>query len=700
MVIFIFLGVVSSIFQLVVLREFTFSIAKNELSFVVACGIWFIFCSLGSLIGRRNKNSDTAYLPLFFTLSFCLSVASIHLAKSLAGPGYYEASSLIFVFVSSFFLIGILSFFVGYAFAVLSKAYLEAHRHTRKTFSRFFAYEALGFFIGGLAFAFSLSNYSNPFLFSFLPLLFFMRMPSGRKKILPAALVILFSIVFVLGFRPILKKELKDADILMLKGSHYGPLILAEKFGVKSLYVNGSLAATSEDTAWDEEFIHMSLSAGDRIKDVLFVGPCFSGQLLEILKYDINRLDCLDINPALSEFSRGRISQNNSRRVRFFIEDPRTHIRNSVKKYDCIIMNMPAPSSLALNRYFSYEFFNIIKKRLNPGGIFCFHIPSKRDILSPHILKFDSCIVNTLKGVFKKRLFIPSDSMIIIASDSMSLKPEDLIRNFSENNVKTEYFTVYHLKDYLDPSRRDYVEGMIDSSIEINRDLNPRGFLYYSLLEQAKFYPGLSINIRKARSALMGAFIAMAITICLLCFLKRKPAPLLNVAIVGFSSIGLMTILFFIFQIYLGSLFWKMGILVGTFMMGLAAGTFFVNSVIRKILNKRILAYFYLLWVVFTFSLFSSAKGNIFYSDYTFYIYSFILGILTGSVYPLAAGLILKDKAASRNISIPIYAADLSGAFLGTFIFSIFLIPFLGIIPTLVILLVSFLFYGLGNAFG
>ena len=57
MIIFIFLGFISSIFQLVVLREITFSIAKNELAACLAAGAWIIFSAIGGLVGRGRAVS-------------------------------------------------------------------------------------------------------------------------------------------------------------------------------------------------------------------------------------------------------------------------------------------------------------------------------------------------------------------------------------------------------------------------------------------------------------------------------------------------------------------------------------------------------------------------------------------------------------------------------------------------------------------
>ena len=702
MIIFIFLGIVASIFQLTILREFTFSIAKNELALVVAAGFWFLFGGLGSVVGGRLKRLPSSLLAISFSLIFCLSISAIHLVKLLTNFCYYESASLGFSLLSAVFLIGPGSFLIGYSFCTLSRAYLDKHPYTPKTFSRFFAYEAIGFFIGGVLFTFFLSSYSNPFVFSFLPLLFLL-LPSGAVKRFSLALAItVVSLTFFTGFKPILKKELKQAEILMRKGSPYGPIILARQSGVESLYVNGSLAASSEDKAWNEEFIHTSLSALSRPKKILYIGTFFSGQVQEILKYNIERLDCLDINPVLSALSRERISQDLKGRVNFIVDDPRSYLRTVEEKYDGIIMSMPAPANLAVNRYFSGEFFELVKRRLKSEGVFSFHIPSKRDILSPLFVKFNSCIINTLDKVFLKRLLIPLDSMIVLAKKG-DIAPKDLIDNFSRHNIKTDYFTIYHLIDYLDPGRRSYLENMLNKKVGINTDLNPRGFLYFSLLEQAKFYPNFSLDVKKIKYFGPRILIAIFLVLSLLSLVKKKISVFFNTVVIGFSSIGLTALLFILFQLYSGALFWKMGILVGLFMVGLSSGTHLINLIADKVsLKKTALVCFYFLWAGFLFSLFLGLKylNQIFYQEFIFYGYSLLGGVLTGCGYPLFTKRLGSYKTDPKVVAAHIYAADLTGAFLGTLTFSILFIPFLGVNSSILILAFLLSLWAIKNVFG
>jgi len=701
MVIFIPLGIIAAVFQLVILREFSFSIAKNELAFVVSAGFWIISCSLGSVTNIPKKLRELP-LPLSLSITFSLSVSLIHLAKSLIGLKYYDTLSLGLVLLLGIFLIGPTAFIIGFAFRRFTQEQIRNNPLGNNIYGKFFAFEAVGFFLGGLAFTFYFSSYANPLVFSLLPLLILPNVKNPYKKALFAALVITITIITLLSFDSILKKEFNNSDTLSSFASRYGPIISTRKAGVTTLFSEGSLLATSEDRSANEEFIHISLSAADRLiqKDLLFIGTAVTGQIKEILKYNINSLDCLQINPLISKLTQKGLPAGSDNKINLITDDPRLYLKNKDKRYDVILMNVPAPSNIALNRYFTEDFFKLIANRLNPKGIFSFTIPSKREILSPQFIRFNSSITNAINKVFANSLIIPSDSMIIIASDKQKLDDYYLLDNFTKTKPETAFFTIYHFKDYLTPSARNYTQNLLDRKIAVNTDINPSGFLNYLILEQIKTYPNLKISFEKTQSIIKIILYFLGIIIIIASFLSKKASSLLNIGAIGFTSIGLNSIIFILFQSYCGALFWKLGLLVAFFMAGLSIGTFFMNKI--KTYCTHALSGLYLFWTVLIFILFLNLKtiGGLNYAEVIFYLYFLICGFLTGSSYPLLADNLLINKFHDKNIATTIYSADLIGAFLGTLACGILFIPFLGIphsLLTLILLNVIFTLKNLRN---
>jgi predicted membrane-bound spermidine synthase len=699
MVIFIFLGIITSIFQLIVLREFSFSIGKHELGFVLAAGFWIASCSLGSMVKLPQKILRLQ-VPVLNSLFFSFSICLIHLAKLLIGLKYYEAASLKVVMFSSLFLVGPTAFIAGASFRYFLQKYLKTSpAAAQNAFIKFFAFEALGFFLGGLAFVFFLKDYVNPLIFSLLPLLLLPDTKEIYKKLISGMLIIAITVALALNFNLIIKKEFADADILNNLGSAYGPVIIIRKAGLTTLFAGGSLLATSQDKQATEEFIHMSLVAADPSvnQNILFIGPPVSGQINEITKYKLASLDCLQINPLLWRFVQDLTQEKLYNKVNFITGDPRAYLKKAGKQYDAILMNMPPPANLALNRYLTEEFFKLVAARLKPNGIFSFSIPSKREILSPQFIKFDSSIVNALDKAFTYRLIIPSEAMMIIASNRGRINGGYLLENFSRLNPKTDFFTIYHFKDYLDPAMRSYTENMLDSKITPNSDLNPTGFLNYIILEQSKFYPNIKIDFKKTSLGITVFLILCGLFIILASRRSAKASCLLNIGAVGFTSISLSSIIFVLFQIFCATLFWKLGLLTAFFMAGVAVGVFAINII--KIGLPRQLSWLYLCWMIAATALFFNLKtldksNN---AELIFYAYAWVYGLLTGNAYPLLAQNLLDNKFKQPDLALTIYSWDLIGAFLGTLACGVMLIPFLGIPYSLLILIFLNAIFALKN---
>ncbi len=280
--------------------------------------------------------------------------------------------------------------------------------------------------------------------------------------------------------------------------------------------------------------------------------------------------------------------------------------------------------------------------------------------------------------------------MIIIATEKQQLLASSLLRNFSKAKIKTDFFTIHHFRDYLDSSRRNYIEEMLDKKIESNTDLLPYGFLNFLLLQQTKFYPSLKFNIANTRGIITSILPVIILIVLALTIIFKRTSALINMGIIGFISISFSAMIFVLFQLYSGALFWKLGLLVGIFMVGLSLGALLINSIlIRKGTHHLEMSILYLGWAILTLSLILAITklGISAYADLLFYFLSLIAGALTGAAYPLVTDTLLKNKFDPKNITVFTYSSDLTGAFLGTLTCSILLIPFLGIYQSLIILL-------------
>ena len=341
-------------------------------------------------------------------------------------------------------------------------------------------------------------------------------------------------------------------------------------------------------------------------RKILLIGGGVSGVISEILKHPIESIDYLEPDKKLIEAVLKHIPQSASyglkdKKITIHNQDARIFIKTAPDKpeggglasnsqshkYDLIILNLGGPSSLQLNRFYTKEFFEEIKKILNPEGRFCFSFESKEDILSGQLLKYNTCLYKSAQSVFPYLQLIPGERLTLIGSSRALPKivPEDLSQRFKERNILTAYFTPYHIKAKL--FRQEYIQRKLEGNLNltgINRDHHPLGFFCYlglrgkqgwlnfnriwELAGKIKLIYGFGC-MESQTIALLAYWIAAML---ILAGFGRKHIVTLSIFSSGFYGISLEIIISLLFQINLGFLYYRLGMIVANFMLGLSLG--------------------------------------------------------------------------------------------------------------------------------
>src|SRR3989338_5570971 len=172
-----------------------------------------------------------------------------------------------------------------------------------------------------------------------------------------------------------------------------------------SLYENGKISFSTEDSESIEEWTHMLLLSNPAPRKILLIGGGASGVISEMLKHPVESIDYLEPDKKLIEAVLKHIPQSASygltdKKVNIYNQDARVFTKTTSKKYDLVILNLGGPSSLQLNRFYTQEFFEKIKNILNQEGRFCFSFESKEDILTGQFLRYNSCLYKSAQSVF------------------------------------------------------------------------------------------------------------------------------------------------------------------------------------------------------------------------------------------------------------------------------------------------------------
>ena len=146
-------------------------------------------------------------------------------------------------------------------------------------------------------------------------------------------------------------------------------------------------------------------------------------------------------------------------------------------------MNVIEPINLAQNRYFTREFYTLIKKSLRKDGLFFFSIQSSENYLNPHLCNYLNLLKNSLNSVFTNVLIVPGDENYFFASNSQLIikLPDIWQKKLSRLKIKTTYINPVYLKYRISEERiATFSDQLKNCNHElINTDFNIKGYLHH-----------------------------------------------------------------------------------------------------------------------------------------------------------------------------------------------------------------------------
>jgi len=329
---------------------------------------------------------------------------------------------------------------------------------------------------------------------------------------------------------------------------------------------------------------------------------------------------------------------------------------------------------------------------------------------------------HTLQQVFPHVRPIPGDVTLWLASpsDELSTVPvEALVERWEERGLETQLLTAPHIRLRLGQMRLDWFwtslgEEELGGKAVVNRDLHPVGLFYGLSYWNALFSPHLA-RVFAFTGRLNLWTLSLPIIGCALFFLmvvrltakgrgacpersRRAVIPVV-IATTGFTGMTADLIVVFAFQTLYGYVYHWIGLLITAFMAGLSLGgllmTRKLKSGTRHLQSRKCLAPYLLklelaillYWALLPIALstlyarmphplvFTSIQGILLFLNA-------LAGFLVGSQFPLANRMWLKGREDLRGTAGILYACDLVGAFLGSIVVSVILIPVLGILET------------------
>jgi spermidine synthase len=721
--------------EILLLRELLIVFSGNELCIGIILANWLILEAFGCFfLGRkaeRSKNELETFtvLTILFTISLFIAIFLTRILKSIIGISIGESIGFLPMFYSSFLILLPVGILHGALFTSSCRIYSMFSGQEASSAGRVYVYETVGTLIGGIVCTYLLIPYFNTFqAFSGLALLNFIvclvllapywKTGPFQKTILVVLSVLIFFsgyLVFA-GQAEVLhvysiKAQWRNHNIVHYQNSQYGNICVIENQGQYIFFQDGipSVITPIPDIPFVEEFVHLPLLAHPEPRKLLILSGGAGGIIDEALKHSsLETIEYAELDPLLLDLFRKfptplTESELNDSRVKIKHIDGRLLVKTTPNTYDLILVGITEPSNLQSNRFFTKEFFSLVKTRLNNGGIFVLGLPGSLTYSNEELKNLNSCIYHTLKSVFSYIRVIPGDGTnLFLLSDSREILTIDrmqVLERLNQRNIKADVMVPWYIEEKLHPGWQDWFSNFIEgSSQKINSDFNPVGLFYSISFWNALYAPSLGGLFRQFERINLGTIVLLYVFFLLLYFFIRsrnvrlfRAAIPFSIITTGFAGMIFELILIFAFQSIYGYVFSWIGLLVASFMAGAACGAMLITIVLARIKNHfNLFVKIELAIILFSigcpliilavYGYLGSASVLLF--SMLFLVLSFICGLLIGSQFPLANKLYLRNSTSLSQTAGLLYASDLLGGWFGGIIGAVVLLPVLGLVGT------------------
>jgi len=657
-------GFVSSSIQLLLIREMLDIAGGYELITGVFLGSWLLVSAAGSVLAGKSDMNDLKRINLLFSLSPLISIALLlFLSRLLVNTG--QTPSLLVSI--GYTLIMLLPFCIISGFTFI-KLLSSARSINRFEPGKSFSLETTGGILAGLAIPFLTSGFLNTYQLLLLIILlslayslltyYIKKTSTGIIIKIVVAIAAAFVIVFNtdIFFRRIL---LPGVNVINTTDTPYGNITTGEYKGELSTYYNQRLLTYKEDAIEREEDVHYAMLQSNNPARVMLISGALDSHLREIMKYRVKNVVYIERDP---ELTRSLLAHRDTlpRILSIINDDALKYIRKTDELFDVVLVLIPPPSTLQLNRYYTTEFFREVKNKMNDGGVFMCSPGQGQDYFNKESVQLYSSVFNSLSSVFKNVLPIVGNKLYFIASDKEL--STSICRLTEEKNIHNIYVSPDYLADDLIAAKTYNFMRIVDHKASPNTEAHPVACFHFQSLNFSKNMSEKWAAIGILILLFAGPFLAIRKNNYIMYFSAS--------ALAGFEIIILLSL-----QLIMGNMYQLTGIILAGLMAGLAVGA---GTEIRKPVSfgKKysviLLLLFYLLFGLVYNLILNVPYG--FPALFILVISSFIPALLTGQLFRSVTG-----GTEGRDTTPSVYGSDLTGSALGFIFMAGIAVPAFGI---------------------
>jgi spermidine synthase len=683
------LGATAVVTQLVLMRELLGAFAGNELVLGIVLGNWLLLTGLGTWLGRlahRLRHPVNFLIGSLICIGIIpvMQVVAVRVLRDVvftrgALVGVLETVLASGVVLSPFCILS--GFMLTLACHILCRAAASpavgtdsaagaAALQNTAEIARVYVADTVGSIAGGVVFSFGLVLVLDHCGALLVPAALSLTVAAvlawrfGCRVMLIVAGALLVSLAFAGRLDEwTTALQYRGQQVVFRGNSPYGRLVVTESAGQSNFIENGVPLFSTHNTEQIEETVHFALAQRPGARRVLLVGGGVTGTARELLKYPGVTVTYVELDPLILEAAPLR-----DPRIRVVNADGRRFIQRTTDQFDAVIVDMPEPSTLQLNRFFTTEFFAEVKQVLTPGGVLAFPLGQYANYVGSELARLLATADATVRQSFARTLLITGGRVFVLASDG-----ELTTEIAGRLPAGTKWMNRNYLDATLTPDRLADLRRATAVPGAVNRDFQPVLYLaklrHWLAMFPVKFAP-----------------VVAALGLALLVYLVRQRGPALVVFAGGFAASALEIVLVLGFQILYGSAYRQLGVLVTVFMAGLAAGAWWANQnggprfgvaapgqtdATERVPPLALLA--------FSIAGLAAVLPGVIGTGWLIMPLTFALAGLVGMEFPVACRLSATDPATTAS---RLYTADFVGACVGALLTSTVLVPMVGVAGT------------------
>lgn len=653
-------GFASSAVQFILMREAVILGGGTEASAGFFLWLWLIIAAAGAITGGRSGINDLR--KMMWTLLAGMTLAPLFLLfmnRILLAPG--ESPSVLKTLAIISLSVAPVTFISSFIFIRLSAMrQIDSAIVPGSSFSTETAGSVAAGILTTIAVTLYISNYQLYIIILLLSVSLVVMLTGYPARVRRTALTgafLLAMIVLIFSPDPAIRSVLlRGVKADKSTDTPYGNITTGTYGGESVIFYDHRPLFFSGDIIRAEENIHYALLQRDKYEKVMVISGGLMKHIEQLEKHDIGEVLYLEHDPGIIAAEGARDTLAGRMPISVRKSDPLSFMRRNSDVFDAVLQLIPPPATLSVNRYFTIEYFRVVKEHLSPGGLFlCTPMPYYN--YSPESYnKGFSPVYNALKEVFGHVVLIPGSLLYVIASDSPLSDSISVLAGRS--GIQNSYVNGDYLND--DESRRKsgQIITQVDTTAGFNTATRPVSSWFTNVL------------LLESKGISGGVFAVMVLMVIIPFVFIRRGGLMMFASSAGLAGFGMIII--FIVQMTVGNIYLLSALVLTLLMAGLAAGAGWsrISAAGPMMICTALLAVIYGVTGFLAPSFVTAAPGIVLP---VIVIFLLVAGFLTGSVYRI---LTLSNI---QGMTGRVYASDLAGSALGYLTVSTVLVPLAGI---------------------